>query len=101
MANIVILFFSIILSFGSNSEESIPKLSNDSITTFYLIRHAEKDRSDSKNSDPVLTEKGLKRAENWAKALKDIDFDAIYSTNYKRTICRFTGIFVKFGNSYM
>jgi len=86
MVNIIIIFFSIILSLGPNSEENIPKPSNDSVTTFYLIRHAEKDRSDSKNSDPILTDKGLERAENWAKALKDIDFDAIYSTNYKRTM---------------
>ncbi|CAL67233.1 SixA phosphatase family protein [Christiangramia forsetii] len=86
MANIITLFFSIILSFGSNSEENIPHPSNDSVTTFYLIRHAEKDRSDSKNSNPALTEKGLKRAENWANVLKDIEFDAVYSTNYKRTM---------------
>ncbi|SDR66479.1 phosphoglycerate mutase family protein [Gramella sp. MAR_2010_147] len=86
MANIITLFFSIILSFGSNTEQQIPKPSNDSVTTFYLIRHAEKDRTNSENHDPALTENGLMRAINWAKVLKEVEFDAIYSTNYKRTI---------------
>ncbi|RNC79843.1 MAG: phosphoglycerate mutase [Winogradskyella sp.] len=54
-------------------------------TTFYLIRHAEKDRSDKSNRNPHLTEKGLKRADNWANVLKDVKFDAVYSTNYNRT----------------
>jgi len=86
MANTIILFLTLILNFGSNSEENIPEAPNDSITTFYLIRHAEKDRSNSENRDPALTEKGLERAENWTKVLKDIDFDAVYSTAYKRTL---------------
>lgn len=54
-------------------------------TTYYLIRHAEKDRSDKTDRNPHLTEKGLKRAENWAKVLKDVKFDAVYSTDYNRT----------------
>ncbi|ARV10669.1 phosphoglycerate mutase [Winogradskyella sp. PC-19] len=56
-----------------------------STTTYYLIRHAEKDRSDKNNRNPHLTEKGLKRADNWANVLKDVKFDAVYSTNYNRT----------------
>ena len=54
-------------------------------TTYYLIRHAEKDQSDKTNRDPHLTEEGLKRADNWATILKDINFDMVYSTNYHRT----------------
>jgi len=54
-------------------------------TTYYLIRHAEKDRSDKTNRDPHLTEAGLKRADNWANVLKDVKFDMVYSTNYNRT----------------
>ena len=53
-------------------------------TVYYLIRHAEKDRN-IKDKNPELTEVGLKRAENWAKVFKDIPFDKIYSTDYKRT----------------
>lgn len=55
------------------------------ITTYYLIRHAEKDRTNPANQDPSLNEDGLKRAEKWATYLKDISLDVVYSTNYKRT----------------
>ncbi len=54
-------------------------------TTYYLIRHAEKDRSDKTNRNPHLTEDGLKRADNWANILKDVKFDMVYSTDYNRT----------------
>ena len=54
-------------------------------TTYYLIRHAEKDRSDKTNRNPNLNKNGLKRAENWKNYFKDIDLDAVYSTNYNRT----------------
>lgn len=54
-------------------------------STFYLIRHAEKDRRDSLNSNPHLTEKGILRAEKWSAIFKNISFDAIYSTDYHRT----------------
>lgn len=58
---------------------------NNQITTFYFIRHAEKDRSDKTNRDPHLTEVGQSRANHWNEILKHIDFDAVYSTNYHRT----------------
>ncbi|WP_353778442.1 histidine phosphatase family protein [Winogradskyella sp. 3972H.M.0a.05] len=54
-------------------------------TTYYFIRHAEKDRSDKTNRDPHLTEAGKKRAEDWSKILSHIKFDIVYSTNYNRT----------------
>ena len=57
----------------------------ESTTTYYLIRHAEKDRSDKSDRNPHLTEKGKKRADNWANILKDVKFDAVYSTDYNRT----------------
>ena len=52
-------------------------------TTYYFIRHAEKVDS-SKNPD--LSESGLKRAEVWNKIFSEVDFDEIYSTDYKRTV---------------
>lgn len=55
------------------------------ITTFYLIRHAEKDRSDPENRDPELIQDGLDRAIRWAEVFDPITLDAIYSTNYERT----------------
>jgi broad specificity phosphatase PhoE len=57
-----------------------------STTTYYLIRHAEKDRSDTTNRNPNLTETGKTRAENWNLVFQNIDFDAVYSTEYNRTI---------------
>lgn len=67
----------------SSCNESSEK--NGEVSTYYLIRHAEKDRSDATNKNPDLTEEGLKRAENWAQHFKDIKFDAVYSTDYNRT----------------
>ncbi|WP_439127780.1 SixA phosphatase family protein [Polaribacter sp.] len=59
--------------------------SSEETTTYYLIRHAEKDRTDKTNRNPNLNEKGLKRAKKWATYFKNIDLDAVYSTNYNRT----------------
>ena len=54
-------------------------------TTYYLIRHAEKDRTDETNRNPNLNEKGQERAKKWATYFKNIDLEAVYSTNYNRT----------------
>lgn len=52
-------------------------------TTYYFIRHAEKiDNS----QNPDLSEKGLKRAKKWNTIFSEINFDAIYATDYKRTL---------------
>ncbi|WP_250432621.1 phosphoglycerate mutase family protein [Hanstruepera flava] len=58
---------------------------DNTITTFYFIRHAEKDRSNKTNRDPHLTEIGKARANHWNDILKHVDFDAVYSTDYHRT----------------
>jgi len=79
---ILITFFSLFIF--TSCKEKTEKQSGE-ISTYYLIRHAEKDRSDNTNRNPKLTNEGLKRADNWAKHFKDIDFDAIYSTDYNRT----------------
>ena len=55
-------------------------------TTYYLIRHAEKDRSDPSNSNPELTLEGRQRSQRWSAVFKRIALDAVYSTNYLRTI---------------
>jgi broad specificity phosphatase PhoE len=56
------------------------------ITTYYLIRHAEKNITDLTNKNPHLTEKGKQRAISWVSIFKNIQFDKIYSTNLHRTI---------------
>ena len=63
------------------AQDDIPKGS----TTYYLIRHAEKDRSDKTNKNPYLTNKGKLRAKLWATYFKDKPLDAVYSTSYNRT----------------
>lgn len=62
---------------------SIPE--ND-CSTFYLIRHAEKVRSNDSDKDPKLNENGIIRALNWKEYFMDKDISKIYSTNYKRTL---------------
>ncbi len=54
------------------------------VTTFILVRHAEKVADGSK--DPELSEIGKARALRLANMLKKQPIAAIYSTNYKRTM---------------
>lgn len=49
--------------------------------TIFLVRHAEKETGE----DPGLTEEGLDRAERLANLLSAVEFDAIFSTDYRRT----------------
>ena len=53
------------------------------ITTFILVRHAEKTAGGL--SDPDLTDAGHLRATRLAAFLKETKIDAIYSTAFKRT----------------
>ncbi|WP_458626241.1 SixA phosphatase family protein [Winogradskyella sp. PC D3.3] len=78
MKKLILLILVACLAFSSCEQK-------EDVSTYYLIRHAEKDRSDQTNRNPNLNEAGLKRAELWAKHFKDIKFDAIYSTDYNRT----------------
>ncbi|WP_298764187.1 histidine phosphatase family protein [uncultured Polaribacter sp.] len=73
-------FFLFILAFSI-----ITSCNSDKTTTYYLIRHAEKNRTDKSNRNPNLNKKGLERAKKWADYFKNIDLDAVYATNYKRT----------------
>jgi 2,3-bisphosphoglycerate-dependent phosphoglycerate mutase len=57
--------------------------SQSTVTTFVLVRHAEKGNDGT--ADPELSEAGKQRAESLIKFLKKTKVDAIYSTSYKRT----------------
>ena len=58
-----------------------PKLNpNGSVTTVYMVRHAEKEKGD----DPALTDNGKKRAERLAKLLKNENVVKVYSTETRR-----------------
>ena len=54
-------------------------------STYYFIRHAEKDRTDNSDKNPYLTEKGRSRANHWSEILGNVKFDVVYSTDYNRT----------------
>jgi len=80
---LIILTTILLISCNEKVEKKSTPIENTS--TFYLIRHAEKDRTDLTNKNPSLTAQGLERANKWAVFFKDKKIDAIYSTNYKRT----------------
>ena len=76
MRNIIILS---ILFFSCN-------LPADDCVEVYLIRHAEKDRSDPLNKNPHLNKKGIERSLLWSGYFENKEVKSIYSTNYNRTI---------------
>lgn len=82
MLRYLILFFVTFSSLGTIAQEE--KISET--TTYYFIRHAEKDRSDPSEKDPSLTDKGHQRAQKWSIILQHVPFDAVYSSDFKRTI---------------
>lgn len=71
---------------NQESGKSVISETDVKTTQYYLIRHAEKDRSDPENKDPKLTAEGITRAERWAAYFDTIDLDAVYSTQYVRTV---------------
>ena len=72
-----LLFFLILVAFHFQINAQKP-------TVIYLVRHAEKVTTDPNNKDPLLTEKGQKRALDLAKKLKKHKLSAIYCTDYQR-----------------
>lgn len=56
---------------------------DEEVSSYYFVRHAEK--VISKDPNPALKTVGKLRADAWALVLKDIAFDAVYSTDYLRT----------------
>ncbi|MGJ8659362.1 MAG: histidine phosphatase family protein [Cellulophaga fucicola] len=82
---LLILLFSVILACKNDKNGASNEEANNTVSTFYFIRHAEKDRSDQENQDPELAQEGLGRSIFWAKVFEPIALDAIYSTDYQRT----------------
>ena len=72
---LVVLF--VVLSWGT--EQTFAQ------ATVYVVRHAEKVRTDPDDKDPPLTCTGAERALVLAKALRSVKFSAIYATEYRRT----------------
>lgn len=85
------LFLLLLLSFnffGCKEDAKVIENTNTEpvITTFYLIRHAEKDRSNTENLDPELNQDGLGRAIRWERIFSEIKLNEIYSTDFERTM---------------
>ena len=78
---LTLILFTVIPTFSQEEKTN----TETETTTYYFIRHAEKDRSDKTNRNPHLTEAGKIRAEQWSVILSHVTFDAIYSTDYNRT----------------
>lgn len=72
------------VSCDGNKKDS--KSDTDIVTNYYFIRHAEKDLSDPSNRNPDLTAEGEARAERWKEYFVDKNIDAVYSTDYLRTM---------------
>lgn len=77
MKKFIFLFFIFSIFISCTTEET---------TTYYLIRHAEKLRTDKTDRNPNLNDAGKQRAVNWGMYFKNIDLDAVYSTKYNRTL---------------
>ncbi len=58
----------------------------DKCTSVYLIRHAEKVRTNKNEKDPLLNEKGILRAQKWSEIFEKTEINKILSTDTKRTI---------------
>lgn len=71
---------------SANSENHTDMEISQKPSVYYFIRHAEKDTTNPVDKDPELTEEGVKRSEKWAEVFRDVNFDVIYSSDYKRTI---------------
>lgn len=82
-----IMTFLVFVGFQGCKEDKKMETRNDEtvISTFYFIRHAEKDRSNPDDIDPELNQDGLGRAIRWAEVLDFVALDAIYSTDFERT----------------
>ncbi|HEU0065600.1 MAG TPA: histidine phosphatase family protein [Flavisolibacter sp.] len=56
------------------------------VTTYYIVRHAEKETSNTMTSDVPLSTAGKERAVELKNRLRNENIRYIFSTNYNRTI---------------
>ena len=77
----VLLILLLGASCGTTRQDARAKFGDEPVTTFYLVRHAEKDYG----RDPNLTKAGRERAERLREILKNVDLAAVYSTDTRRT----------------
>ena len=89
------LFLLILYTACKENTPTIESNADVTVSTYYFIRHAEKDRSNPDDIDPELNQSGLGRAMHWAEILEEVNLDAIYSTDFQRTTMTAAPIAVK------
>lgn len=79
----LLLFPLFLLASGCETlrKTTMEDLGQEEVSTFILVRHAEKQMGDK----PELTDDGKTRADRLAFMLERVDLDAVYSTRTKRT----------------
>ena len=78
-------FILLVMISSCNKEKKVEESLELVTSTYYFIRHAEKDRNDPSDKNPHLTETGKTRAVHWSEIFDNVKFDAVYSTDYNRT----------------
>ena len=78
-------FILLVVISSCNKEKKVEESLELVTSTYYFIRHAEKDRNDPSDKNPHLTETGKTRAVHWSEIFDNVKFDAVYSTDYNRT----------------
>lgn len=73
----LVLYFTFLLIATVGFAQSTPSV-------IFIVRHCEKAMESTDN--PNLAEEGKKRATHLAEILKNTGIEAVYSTNYKRTM---------------
>ncbi|MGY5850246.1 SixA phosphatase family protein [Salegentibacter sp. F14] len=86
MKHILLLLLLLLSGCQFKKEDASQQRKASQVTTYYFIRHAEKDTLNPQNDDPELTQAGRARARQWAEVFKAVDFDLIFSSNYQRTL---------------
>lgn len=85
MKKLIFIFALSLLSVVSYAQETKEEQKKPEVTTYYFIRHAEKQRQNPNDKDPSLTFEGYKRADKWKEIFQYIPLNAVYSTDYTRT----------------
>jgi len=80
-----LIILSVLFGLTTSCKDKVTSVTKNKSTTFYLIRHAEKDRSNLDEQNPNLTTKGMDRAKHWALYFDSIPLNSIYTTSYNRT----------------
>ena len=79
---LILILFSWSACSDKSSDSNHQQVQESYPLKIYLVRHAEKETG----PNPVLTARGIERAEALRDLLKDSSITEIYSTDYKRTI---------------